>query len=103
MKKFFIVAGALVALAVPSAAMAAPQFTGVSSNANTTNDVVGYAVSAGNYNYKNGSFGFSSTGEARSALNQTSGPGAVADVIHSVQAQSATYEAYGPFAPPSQP
>ena len=96
--KLIVVAGALAALAVPSAAMAAPGYTGVSSNGNTK-DVVGYAVSAGNYNYHQAG---ETTGQNRKEINATSGPGAVADVIHSVQAMGADYD-FGPYAPPSQP
>jgi hypothetical protein len=104
MRKYIVVVGALVALAVPSAAIADPGFTGVSTNDNT-NDVVGYAISAGNYNLKHGVHGDLTTrGEWARAFNAAWGPGAMADAIHGVQAQEATYEAsYGPYAPPTQP
>ena len=81
----------------------AGQYTGVSTNGNT-NDVVGYAVSAGNYNYHQGldPSGQTTTGQNRKEINATSGPGAVAAIIHGVQAEGAAYD-FGPYAPPSQP
>ena len=81
MKKFIIAAAAAAALAIPSAAMAAPSSTGVSTNANTK-DAIGFCVSAGNRNLLNGENGspVSTTGADRSS--RAGQPGANADLIH---------------------
>jgi hypothetical protein len=69
MRKLIITGAALVALAVPSVASAAPDSTGVSSNG-TTSDAVGFCISAGNYNIKNTDIhaGYETRGEWNRAL-----------------------------------
>jgi hypothetical protein len=95
--KFIVVGSAIAALAAPSAAMAAPGATGVSSN-NNTKDVIGYCVSAGNYNYHADG---TTTGADRSALNATSGPGAVAKLIQNARTTGVCGDQV-PYAPPGQ-
>jgi hypothetical protein len=101
MRKLIVTGMAVAMLAVPTAAMAAPGATGVSTNDNTK-DAIGFCVSAGNYNYHQGldPSGQTTTGQNRSALNAAGGPGAVADLIHG--AKSACEEIQVPYAPPGQ-
>jgi hypothetical protein len=95
--KFIVVGGAIAALAVPSAAMAAPGATGVSTNGNNT-DYIGYCVSAGNANYHAAG---TTTGADRSSLNATNGPGAVAKVIQEART-AGTCGTELPYSPPGQ-
>jgi hypothetical protein len=53
MKKVLITGMAVAMLAVPSVASAAGGYTGVSTNG-TSNDAVGYCISAGNVNIREG-------------------------------------------------
>jgi hypothetical protein len=95
MRKFMIIAAAVMALAAPTAAFAGSS-TGVSTNGNNS-DYLGYCVSAGNYNYHQAG---TTTGADRSALNASGGPGAVANLIHTAQEGNAC----GPevsYAPPA--
>jgi hypothetical protein len=95
--KLILVGGAVAALAVPSVAMGAPGATGVSTNGNTK-DVIGYCVSAGNYNQH---LAGTTTGAARSALNAAEGPGAVAQMIKDARAAAICIDQV-PYAPPGQ-
>ena len=97
MRKFIIAATAALALAAPTAALAGGN-TGVSTNGNNR-DYLGYCVSAGNYNYHQAGM---TTGQDRSALNNTGSPGSVADLIHVAQAGSVCGPEV-PYAPPAQP
>ena len=99
MRKLITAATLVAALAVPTIAAAAPGSTGVSTNG-TTNDAIGFCVSAGNYNYHQAG---TTTGADRSALNAAKGPGAVSAMIHSAQADDGfcTIGQTG-FAPPGQ-
>jgi hypothetical protein len=101
MRKLILAATAIAALAVPTIAAASPGSTGVSTNG-TTNDGIGWCVSAGNYNYLNGANGVpvGTTGQNRSTLNATNGPGAVSSLI--AQARIACPAAETPYAPPGQ-
>jgi hypothetical protein len=103
MRRFIVAAVSIAALAVPAVSMAdAPGATGVSTH-NNPNAVIGYDVSAGNYNYLNGNdpSGQTSTGQNRSALNAAQGPGAVANLIAAARADTQTGQ-YGTFPPPGQ-
>jgi hypothetical protein len=96
-RKFIIAGTAALALAVPTAAVAGVA-TGVSTNGNNR-DYLGYCVSAGNFNlHQTGA----TTGEARSALNEAEGPGAVANLIHLAQ-EGVICGTEVPYAPPAQP
>jgi hypothetical protein len=95
MRKFMIAATAVLALAAPTAALAGGA-TGVSTNGNNS-DYLGYCVSAGNTNYHAAG---QTTGQDRSALNQTGAPGAVASLIHTAQ-EGTICGPEVPFAPPA--
>jgi hypothetical protein len=95
MRKFMIIAAAVMALAAPTAAFAGGA-TGVSTNGNSS-DYLGYCVSAGNYNYHQAG---TTTGADRSALNASGAPGAVANLIHTAQGGTACGPEV-PFAPPA--
>lgn len=94
MRKFMITAAAALALAAPTAALAG-DFTGVSTNG-STNDAIGWCVSAGNYNYHQAG---TTTGANRSGY--AGQPGAVAALISGARANCANTET--PYAPPAQP
>jgi len=95
MRKFIIIAASVAALAGPTAAMAAPGSTGVSTNGNT-NDAIGFCVSAGNYNYHQDG---TTTGADRSS--RAGDPGANAALIAGARANCTIWET--PYAPPGAP
>jgi opacity protein-like surface antigen len=101
MRKMFLTAAAVAALAVPAVASAGVNpggATGVSTNA-PDSAAIGFCVSAGNYNYLNGGQGgFTSTGQDRSSYAGT--PGGVADLIAGARDACASWMT--PYAPPGQ-
>jgi hypothetical protein len=91
MRKLITAATIVAALAVPTVAAAS---TGVSTNG-TTNDAIGWCVSAGNYNYHQAG---TTTGADRSSY--AGDPGGVAALIAGARANCAAAEV--PYAPPGQ-
>lgn len=87
----------LVAVAVSGGTLALPAVSLASSGTNpTTNDAIGWCVSAGNYNYHQAG---TTTGADRSSYAGT--PGAVAGLIAGARTWCAANQS--PYPPPGQP
>ena len=88
MKRFFIVAGAVVTLAVPSAAVAAPDYDNWALKDNTTYDQKNLV---GRYSSRIKFDGIAVSGQENSipgGTDNTTYPGSRADILHGVLAES---------------